>query len=182
MQAARSALLIVWAYVRGLAFVLEQPHSSILFKHPAMNWVAAMAVDKGLIWHLVETYMGHFNSTTLKKTVLASNATWTHSLARDHPGQMPSASKTCTTKTRADGKKTTTGDKTGILKGTQAYTAEFGAAVAEGFVNMTDFFTEGLDHSAGQEELDENVNCDIAWEDSELEACAVALRDQHQLR
>ena len=86
-QAARSAVIIAIAFCRKLGWVVEHPGSSILWWHPAMLHCQHIALDLGLMWHHIETYMHHFQAKHVKKTVLCSNESWTQNLARSHPGQ-----------------------------------------------------------------------------------------------
>ena len=177
-QAARSALILVIAFARKLAFVLEQPGSSLLFKHPAMLFVGRRAVHLGFLWHIVETYMWHFQAPHVKRTALLSNESFTHSLARPHPGSAANQNiqRTASTRVRADGKKQCSGDRTGVLKGTQTYTAAFGQAVADAFLDLRHFFGE-LQCTAGQ--LDDPVDYEAdMWEDLDIEPLFQALNEK----
>ena len=187
-QAARSAAIIAIAYCRKLAWVLEQPGSSILWYHPAMLHCQHIALSLGLMWHHIETYMHFFEAKHLKKTVLCSNESWTQNLARGHPGHKgvrkhKSGPKTAVSSVRkSDGKKQTTGDKSGVLKGTQEYTAKFGFEVTESFLDFRNFFND-LDNTGGH--IDSNSDSDSGsenvWEDLEISQVFEFLNSQHEV-
>ena len=64
IMAARSALLMAWSYSRNVNFVVEQPHSSLLWRHPAMRWVATVASETNKTWHSVSMFMSRFGAKT----------------------------------------------------------------------------------------------------------------------
>jgi hypothetical protein len=183
-QAGRSAILIVLAFARKLGWILEQPGSSTLLRHPALLWTQNQAINLGFMWHVVETYMWHFHAPHCKRTILASNESCTHNLARSHPGakntKKSGIKKTATTSVRADGKKEVTGDSTGVLKGTQEYTDAFGAAVASSVVEFRDFFSD-LDCTGGQ--IIEKMNFADAqpWDDCDLKPVYDVLNRKHRV-
>ena len=73
-----------------------------------------------------------------------------------------------------------TGDKSGVLKGTQEYTPAFGFSVAESFLDFSHVFND-LDNDAG------HINKDAAphdeamdpWEDLEITAVFEMLNSWH---
>ena len=180
IQAARSALIMVWCYVRSIVYVLEQPHSSVLFNHPSMSWMANKANSLNKMFHIVSTYMGAFAADTPKQTILASNSSFTQNLVRAHPGRSKTgASKTArVSSVRSDGRRMITGGGK-ILKDTQTYTAQFGDAVASSFVQhgYSGFFDELVDVETSLPTLTEYVSKNNAWDDAELEMVAAALTD-----
>ena len=179
IQAARSALIMVWCYVRSIVYVLEQPHSSVLFNHPSMSWMANKANSLDKMFHIVSTYMGAFAADTPKQTILASNSSFTQNLVRVHPGRMSVASKTArVSSVRSDGRRMITGGGK-ILKDTQTYTAQFGDAVASSFVQhgYSGFFDELVDVETSLQTLTEYVSKNNAWDDAELEMVAAVLTD-----
>ena len=105
-QAARSALILAWCYSRMCGFVLEQPGSSILWRHPAMLHVQKVALALQFRFFMISTYMHHFNAGHVKRTELASNESFIHHLSRCHPGQRAAGigAPTATTRVRRDGK------------------------------------------------------------------------------
>jgi hypothetical protein len=145
-----------------------------------------IALDLGLMWHHIETYMHHFQAKHVKKTVLCSNESWTQNLARSHPGQQAkhhSYPRTATSSIRkSDGKKQTTGDKSGVLKGTQEYTPAFGFSVAESFLDVRNFFND-LDNDAGHihggTAIDPDDEAVDPWEDLEISAVFEMLNSRH---
>ena len=171
---------MVWCYVRSIVYVLEQPHSSVLFNHPSMSWVANKAHSLNKMFHIVSTYMGAFAADTPKQTLLASNSSFTQNLVRAHPGRSKTgASKTArVSSVRSDGRRMITGGGK-ILKDTQTYTAQFGDAVASSFVQhgYSGFFDELVDVETSLPTLTEYVSKNNAWDDAELEMVAAALTD-----
>lgn len=180
-QAARSALIIAWCVARCMGFVLEQPASSLLWRHPSLVHVQQVARAMGARWHQIKTYMFHYEAGHMKKTELLSNESWTHMIANEHPGKASgskSAPPTATVTVRSDGKKQCTG--TDALKGTQEYTAAFGKAVASAAIEERSFFDDcqckrgqfTTEHNSDDEEQD-------PWGDAELDGVAAALLRYH---
>ena len=175
-QATRSCLLMVMCYVRQITWILEQPSSSRMFTHPAMVWARERAHAMDRVFHIISTYQGAFGAETSKKTILASNSKCTHGLVRPNPGASNAgASKVATarvTSVREDGRRMVTG--TAELKGTQAYSREFGEAVAETFADESFFNSLGPGHSGiiGYGAMQAEAWCDAA-----LESVASCLRD-----
>ena len=130
--------------------------------------------------------MHFFDAPHLKKTVLCSNESWTQNLARGHPGHAAAKSRkrgppTATSRIRkSDGKKQTTGDKSGVLKGTQEYTARFGFEVVESFLDFRNYFDD-LDNDAGHIASNSDSDDDDAnpWEDLKISAVFEFLNSQH---
>ena len=106
---------------------------------------------------------------------------FTHNLARQHPGSQAhdKIQRTATISTRHDGKKQATGDKTGVLKGTQTYTAAFGQEVATSFVDLRHFFDD-LEFTGGQLDVEEDHDIDH-WEDLDLEPLYQAVNAKHRV-
>ena len=182
-QASRSALLIAICYSRLLGYFLEQPGSSMIWRHPSMVHAQATAVKLGARWNRVSLYMWHYASEHMKRTELLSNESWTHNLSNDHPGSKGLKAKgprTADTFTRADGRKMCTGTK--HLKSTQTYTKEFGQAVSLSFLEQRTFFDD-VNCTRGQLDLgDINISDqDDPWQDSELNGVADAFLHYHSL-
>ena len=175
-QAARSALIIAWCYSRLCGFVLEQPGSSIIWRHPAMLHVQKCALAMGGRWHLTSTYMFHFSAKHVKRTELCSNESWIHNLSRRHPGRVDDIVCTATTRVRSDGKKQCSG--TAALKQTQTYTAAFGAALAESVMEVRGFFDDVQCNRGQLAHVTEDLDAD-PWEDCELEGVLAVLQDKH---
>ena len=129
-QASRSAAIIAFCFARRAGFVLEQPGSSILWRHPAMAHVQRIARSCGGRLHQICAYMHHFAAGHIKRTELCSNESWIHHLSRPHPGRVANEHPAATARVRKDGKLQCSG--TCHLKSTQTYTVQFGAAVAGG--------------------------------------------------
>ena len=175
MQCTRSCLLMTMCYVRQIVWILEQPSSSRIFTHPAMVWARERAHEVGREFHIISTYQGAFGAETPKKTILASNSKCTHGLVRSSPEMLSTAplATARVTSVRADGRRMITG--TSALKGTQAYSAEFGEAVAETYSDES-YFDSLLPGDSGIIGLQE-VTLEDAWSDAALEGVASSLRD-----
>ena len=167
-MAARTALSICFCYARNIDFVVEQPGSSILWRHDALRHVAFRARELGFVYHQISTYMSQFNAPTSKHTTLTGNRSWLHALARDSPGEDLEPSNTCNRSVSAAGRRQVNGDRTGALKQTQDYTREFGVAVRDAY--KTDRSTyNGLVHTNPCEEWDEDSDVpDAPWDDLDL--------------
>ena len=123
LMVARSALLMAFAMIKMLCFCLEQPHSSLLAKHPLMQWVAARSMLlPGANFLEVNTYMGAFGGPRPKRSNLYSNRPWLHKLERDIAGKLfPSCEDDGIVEKLPDGRM-----KGGSnLKQTQVYPDEF---------------------------------------------------------
>ena len=132
-MAARTSFFACFCYARGLDFVVEQPASSLLWRHDALRHVAFRARKLGFTYHQISTFMSQFCAPTSKPTILTGNCSWLHALARDSPGQCDERSGTATVTVDENGRRQVTGDKTGALKETQEYTREFGIAVHDAY-------------------------------------------------
>ena len=177
IMAARTALLIVWAYARNLSFVVEQPHSSLLWRHPALRWVANVASENHKTWHGINTFMSCFAAKTPKPTVLYSNASWIFALARSTP-TATKPSKTASVTIDAAGRRVVTGNRDGTLKATQTYTRAFGKAVQNAWASDKDTYSRLQCINPSDAWFDDPMTADEAWEDLDLEPLVVLLRDQ----
>ena len=180
-QAARTAIVMCWCYARMLGFIVEQPATSVLWLHPAMRHVQAVAKALKFRWHMVSTYMFAFNGEHLKKTELVSNESFTHHLHRNHPGKKASSSArgaaTALTSVRRDGKKQCSG--TQALKATQTYTVEFGREVATAFAEFRTFYDD-CGCTRGDDLLQIRTEDDGGpWQDAGLEGVLQVLRVRH---
>ena len=83
LMVARCALLILLVIAMGCAWGLEQPATSLMTLHPAMEWLRRLA---GLLmnseWYEVSTPMGAFNAPTVKMSKLYGNRRLVLALAR----------------------------------------------------------------------------------------------------
>ena len=175
-MAGIKALFMCFCYARGLDFVVEQPASSLLWRHDALRHVAFRARELGFMYHQVSTFMSQFGAATPKPTTLTGNRSWLHALTRDSPGHCDEPSNTATVSVDENGRRHVTGDKTGALKHTQEYTPEFGIAVSEAY--KTDQHTyKSLICANPCEEWDEDSDVpDAPWDDLDLEPLLGLLR------
>ena len=70
-QVGRMVLALLLLQVRGACWILEQPNSSIMYLHHAMQWLW-----RRYPWVTVGTNMGAFGGPTPKPTKLRSNKAW----------------------------------------------------------------------------------------------------------
>ena len=70
-QVARMALALLLLQVKGTAWILERPASSIMCLHDAMQWLWHR-----YRWHYVCTSIGALGGPTPKPTKLRSNKAW----------------------------------------------------------------------------------------------------------
>jgi hypothetical protein len=83
IMVSRCALLILFGMCLSLDFILEQPGTSLMFEHPRIRQLQALADAGGLrpirsIW----TWMGAFGAPTPKPTKLLGTPTWMLALRR----------------------------------------------------------------------------------------------------
>lgn len=128
----RVCYILVLAMKRGVYWIIEQPQSSIMWKHPMMARV--LQRFEALIT-TVTADMGAWSLETLKPSVLKGTAPYLHQLARRASGFDRNILKyrinkitTATQYIDASGKKRCAG--TADLKATQSYSLNFGAAHA----------------------------------------------------
>jgi hypothetical protein len=178
-QAARSAAIISICFARRCGFVLEQPGSSILWRHPAMAHVQRVARSFGGRWHLICTYMHHFGAGHVKRTELCSNESWTHHLARAHPGRVRTEKPAATTRRRkSDGKLQCSGTR--HLKSTQTYPVGFGVEVATSVHEFRTFYDDvKCERGVCDESSDEDGD---PWQDLDLADVLRVLRAAHPLQ
>jgi hypothetical protein len=80
---ARCALLMLLAIAMGSAWCLEQPMTSLMAMHPALQWLKERAgCLSNAAWFEVKTYMGAFEADTRKPSILYGNRRMVLSLAR----------------------------------------------------------------------------------------------------
>lgn len=122
---SRMALLICFLSARFIGWVLEQPASSLMIRHPRMQMIKEFGQsDAGAAlteFHEVSTNMGGFGAATKKPTKLYSSEKWILHLHRTVPPGYK-ADPEVQTVTVKDGKVTGGRD----LKETQAYPIGYG--------------------------------------------------------
>ena len=146
-----------------------------------MVWVRERALELEKRWHIVSTFQGAFGAETPKKTIFASNSPCTHLLRCNHPSHGGLRSSTAKVSSVWDcGRRMISG--TEDLKGTQTYSPEFGAAVADAFADES-FFDDLAGGNAGVVG-EQEVSRHEAFEDASMElvACALPDADDHLLR
>jgi hypothetical protein len=81
---SRVSLLMLLAICLSLDVVLEQPGSSLMFRHPRVEQIVALSACGGLrrTLRLVATFMGSFGAPTAKLTMLLGTPPWLQSLKR----------------------------------------------------------------------------------------------------
>ena len=158
---ARSALLILMAMARSLTWVLEQPTSSLMPMHPALEYIKHLAKTKTWSkWYSVTTFLGQFGKDCEKPINLFTNKTWPYALTRPKPATGTRFSR----KTwRLDSRGGVEGTKE--TKGSQSYTTEFGQAVLDAYVVAAPGEEDrDLDHDTD----DENVVPAGVWDVADL--------------
>mmetsp|Transcript_37947 Transcript_37947/g.90762 ORF Transcript_37947/g.90762 Transcript_37947/m.90762 type:complete len:218 (+) Transcript_37947:2-655(+) len=130
LLAVRWVLGVVVALVRRCQWGCEQPSSSLLPYIGAVRFLMQINIF-GLGFppaHIVRFWMGHYGSSTMKRTMLFGNMTWLHQLAEAQtldPAKRASWNSTgvVTRKRRADGTVAVTGGPR--LTSTESYPARF---------------------------------------------------------
>ena len=133
IMAIRSALLCMICYVRGIAFILEQPSSSLMLDLPAWRWIERVAGRvQGWGFQQQRTCLGAFGATRPKQVLFTSNREWVTRLYRSSAGlQFPSCEEAGVVRVYIDThgqKKFVGGDK---LKETQEYPKQLGTVVQQ---------------------------------------------------
>lgn len=167
-QVARMILLSCLGLSRGVSWGLEQPASSLMASSSWVQFLQKLPADLvGGAFTEIHTEMGAFHAETRKPSRLYSIGRWTASLSRSTSRRfMKKVSPTTITYTKS-GKKQVTGSAQ--LKGTQAYTDQFGEAVFSAWKR------DGLrSHEMLLDDDDAPSDYDIdfdetAWEDAQLD-------------
>ena len=122
---SRMVLLILFLSARFIAWILEQPASSLMAQHPRMRMLKELNAHSGTAglseFHETNTNMGAFGAATKKPTKLYSSEKWVAQLSRSLPAGYKPDPKVQTV-TIANGK--VSGGKD--LKDTQAYPDGYG--------------------------------------------------------
>ena len=129
---ARSAVLIAIAYAHRLIWLLEQPDSSLIKIHPALNAVRRRMRQRGEMWWQVQTVMGAFGGPTTKGHELCSNSEFMSKLRRSHPGAICNGVETAKKSVDKRGKQIVTGRED--HSDSQEYTPALGEDVATAFL------------------------------------------------
>ena len=84
VMVSRTALVMLFAICMNLDVILEQPGSSLMFKHFRIEQVLALSSSGGFLRSLrfVSTYMGAFGCPNPKLTMLLGNTPWLERLKR----------------------------------------------------------------------------------------------------
>ena len=124
MMVSRACLLKRLGLARRIAWVLEQPFTSLMGEHPRMVDLRSGPGTGGV--YQCSTYMGAFGAPTAKKTRLWSSESWITAMARPLPTNLLRQShvQTSVISTSADGRKQVTGGRD--LKASQAYPTGYG--------------------------------------------------------
>ena len=160
----RMVLLICFLASRFIGWVLEQPASSLMARHPRMLMLQKMADTNPSLtgFYEVFTYMGAFGAETKKPTKLWSSEKWVRDLGRKLPADFARNTKleTVTVNTRGG----VSGGRD--LKNTQAYPDGYGVALRDLWAaNRTEEVpTHDIDvHSEDSDEFSEDM-----WSDAEV--------------
>lgn len=129
VMVARVIYLALLGMCLGLHVIIEQPSSSIMSHHPMFKHFLALSVNKVITVHTVKTWFGMFGGTSPKPTILWGTPSWMPQLQRRLVKGKRWLVRTATHYVDKDGCKRVVGTKN--LKGTQAYPAGYGAAVAK---------------------------------------------------
>ncbi len=170
IMTTRCALLILLACAKSSAWVLEQPSTSLMTRHPALQWVQELCVKHPSLmqWVEVSTWMGQFGGGSAKHLTLCSNRQWLFALSRPKPGPMCSEPGVVSKKPRADGSVAINGGP--ALKATQTYTAEFGEAVLGAYVGAEMDSHDPLPEDALSSDDDDSYDVAThAWEHGAFE-------------
>ena len=153
IMVVRSALLIIIAYAIGASWVLEQPANSCMSSHPIFVWIRhRLRTSSAGRWLSIRSSMGAFGGDTVKQHEFFCNEAWIKSISRPRPKHFKAKHGLCNHYVASDGKKRVSGGD--HLKGSQAYTDEFGHAVAAGFLDHR------LKHNL-EEDLEQDADLDF---------------------
>ena len=166
-QVSRLVLLMMLSVVlHNAVFIIEQPSSSILEWHT--RWKALNDVLGMLRLHM---WMQPYGGSSRKGTLLYSNTSRLGDLWRPLDSSQTSSARTYEVYVDVGGNVRTQG--TSELKGTQAYPAEFGRAVASLYANI---LTEPASLGLPIDRLGDLPASDDLWADAGLEQVLAELR------
>jgi hypothetical protein len=130
----RLLVALRFCVARGVDFIVEQPHSTVMFEYPPFKqWLASDSAGRV---QRIQTQMGAFGMPATKDTILLGTAPYLGELARRMTHSERDALKSCRMNTSvnytdAAGRKRVQGGKD--LKATQSYPVRFGVAHALAF-------------------------------------------------
>ena len=127
---ARMSALLLLLEARGCVWLLEQPATSIMPRHPYLAWVIR---NTSRIF-TVTTSMGAFGAPTRKPTILRGNRWWIERLRRTAP-RLPQSTTTTRNTNPVTGRLEVTGTKD--LKATQVYPPGYGEALVNEWEQWT---------------------------------------------
>ena len=171
VQANRLALLFLFCLISGIAWLVEQPLSSLLMLMPRLAKILLS------IKHIfLTTYLGAFGGDTLKPIKLWGTETWMYRLRRDIKDIPTKEREAMMERSKANvvegvndkGEKTWTG--TEMLTETQTYPQEFGETVASLYKRYQKPKSIDVDAFAG-------YDCEDFWHDGRLEEIFTYIRD-----
>ena len=160
---ARMALLMIWSALLGLQWLLEQPQSSLMAEEPRFRDFLRSVTD-----YKIPVCMGAFDKETLKGTTLLGSSRWMSGLHRtsaDVPPETRAAMKEASKKvsrTFVDSRGVKRFNGGAALKGTQAYTPEYGLAVATLYQNNKPEEHIDLDDINGANDISDLTQYDCA--------------------
>jgi hypothetical protein len=129
---SRCCLLIIIGVALDIQWALEQPDSSLMVEYKSFVFIRKQFAQLGVDFLMTHCEMGAYSARSIKGTHLYSSSSWVHSLDRLASPSVRKALKgkmdVAKVHTDASGKRGVTGGKD--LKKTQAYTRQFGRAVA----------------------------------------------------
>ena len=161
---ARSAIVAALSLLLSLVFAIEQPESSLMEKHPSIEWIREVCsrVD-GWTYVMTRTCLGSFGGPRPKRTKLISNRVWFKELARGCAGKrLPSADEAGITQTLPDGRVAGGAE----LTSTQTYPVAFGDAVYQAWAGNEPAATLS---ASNVEQLDcQPSGCTPRWDIAEL--------------
>eukprot|EP00435_Cladocopium_sp_Y103_P027172 s303_g6.t1 len=159
VMVSRMTLVLYILQAKRVFWIYEQPSSSILWSHPRME----AFIRRFFAWRC-HTWMGAYGAPSPKGTVLWGSRPSIKKMARNLPDKEWSANMTKKT-TNSQGKTTVCGASD--LKGSQAYTPEFGFATLDLWRNECD--VDPLDLSKVQlPNFWVHQSKKDRWEDAEL--------------
>ena len=160
----RMVMTIYYVSSKWCGWMLEQPATSLMERHPRMQDLQEFARTKpGLIgYNSVRTWMGAFGGGTAKPTIIYSGENWLPELALAKPkGFKPKDGLEVVTNS---GGKVTGGRD---LRGTHAYPPGFGKAVKDGYTSASRVGSSASAHDDSDDES-ADIHTDDEWEDADM--------------
>ena len=177
IMVTRTVLLMLFFSARLIAWIVEQPASSLMWWHPRMQYLQRIAGELPDLtgFHKTSFPMDAYGADTQKPTTLCSSEPWVHNMATPLPKSFkPNKDKQVVNKSvNAVGHMQINGGKD--LKGTQAYPDAYGRKV------LSEWKRARIDERVvGMAEVDDDSVCSDAfeedpWEDAQMGSLCAGL-------